>query len=397
MTMAGGAFGAECPIKIGGLAPLSAPGSVTGGEAMRAAMNIAIEEINEAGGLLGCEVDLIIGDTEGLPEKGTAIMEKLISQDQVAAVGGGYHSSVGVAAGQVAHSRGVPVVFAETWSDEITASQFPEVFRIAPLSSEVAQFQSKFAITVPEVKKVGMIVENTDFGRPNAEASEKVLSAAGIETVMFTVDIGTQDFATIIERMKATAPDMILVILTGEASYNFCQQAADAGMGPRDLPMMADQIALESKAYWNNVPDGNYAFMMRVGLPPQKYNDVAKKFVKVYTEKTGKSVPESYAFEAYDSIRIIGQAIQEAGSTDPAAVITALENIKYKGALGTITFPYNRKNPPEENGKEAKWWHQFPEPAVTMIQYQEKGQDSINAPVVWPETYKTGDPVFVHQ
>ncbi len=391
----GNASAADCPIKIGGLAPLSAPGSVTGGEAMRDAMNIAVEEINAKGGVLGCPVKLFVGDTEGLPEKGTAVMEKLISQDNVVAVGGGYHSSVGVAAGRVAHNRGIPVVFAETWSDEITNSKLPEVFRIAPLSSEVADFQSKFATTVPGVKKVAMIVENTDFGRPNAEASVKVLEKAGIKSVMFTVDIGTQDFAGIVERIKAQNPDMIFVILTGEASYNFVQQAADVGIGPQDLPMLCDQIALESKAYWTNVPDGNYGFMMRVGLPPQLYNDVAKSFLESYKKRTGKKVPESYAFEAYDSIRIIAQAITEAGSTDAEAIITALEKIKYIGALGTITFPYNRSNPPEKQNLDAKWWHQFPEPAVTMVQYQKSGQDSTEAPVVYPKAYKTGDAVFV--
>ncbi|MBT8364176.1 MAG: ABC transporter substrate-binding protein, partial [Deltaproteobacteria bacterium] len=199
----------------------------------------------------------------------------------------------------------------------------------------------------------------------------------------------------IVERIKAQNPNMIFVILTGEASYNFVQQAADAGIGPQDLPMLCDQIALESKAYWTNVPDGNYGFMMRVGLPPQLYNDVAKSFLESYKKRTGKKVPESYAFEAYDSIRIIAQAIKEAGSTDGNAIITALEKIKYVGALGTITFPYNRSNPPEKNNLDAKWWHQFPEPAVTMVQYQKSGQDSTEAPVVYPLRYKTGDAVFV--
>ena len=395
MLWSGTLWAADCPIKIGGLAPLSAPGSVTGGEAMRDAMNLAIEDINSRGGVLGCKLKLIVGDTEGLPEKGTSVMEKLISQDKVVAVAGGYHSSVGVAAEQVAHKHGIPVVFAETWSDEITNTELPEAFRIAPLSSEVAKFQSKFAITVPGVKKIAMIVENTDFGRPNAEASMKVLKEAGIKSAMFTVDIGNQDFASIIERMKAGNPDMVFVIVTGEASYNFTQQAADAGMGPENIPMICDQIALESKAYWTNVPDGNYAFMMRVGLPPQLYNDVAKSFVKSYKKRTGKKAAESYAFEAYDSVRILAQAIAEAGSTNPQAIIKALEKIKYVGALGTITFPYNSTNPPEKNNLDAKWWHQFPEPAVTMLQYQKRGQLSTEAPVVYPGRYKTGDPVFV--
>jgi len=223
----------------------------------------------------------------------------------------------------------------------------------------------------------------------------KVLKEAGIKSAMFTVDIGNQDFASIIERMKAGNPDMVFVIVTGEASYNFTQQAADAGMGPEDIPMICDQIALESKAYWTNVPDGNYAFMMRVGLPPQLYNDVAKSFVKRYKKRTGKKAAESYAFEAYDSVRILAQAIAEAGSTNPQAIIKALEKIKYVGALGTITFPYNSTNPPEKNNLDAKWWHQFPEPAVTMLQYQKRGQLSTEAPVVYPGRYKTGDPVFV--
>lgn len=386
---------ADCPIKIGGLAPLSAPGAVTGGEAMRDAMKIAIDEVNAKGGLLGCPVELIMGDTEGLPEKGTAVMEKLINQDKVVAAGGEYHSSPGLAAMEVAHKYGVPVVFAETWNDGITAKKYPEVFRVAPLSSAVADFQSEFAASVPGVKKVAIIVENTDFGRPNAEASVKVLEKIGVQSVMFPVDIGNQDFSSIIQRMKAANADLIMVILTGEASYNFTQQAADAGIGPENMPMICDQTALESNAFWTNVPSGNHCFVMRVGIPPQLFTDVAKSFEKTYTAKTGKKAAESYAFEAYDSVRILLEAIKEAKSTDGKAIINALEKIKYVGALGTITFPYGVNNPPEKNNKEDKWFHQFPEPAITMLQYQKKGQNSTEAVVVYPIRYKTGEPVYI--
>ena len=86
----------DCPIKIGGIAPLSAPGAVGAGEGMRAAMLIAESDINAAGGILGCDLKVVIADSEGLPEKAKAMMEKFITQDGVVAVGGGYHSSVGV-------------------------------------------------------------------------------------------------------------------------------------------------------------------------------------------------------------------------------------------------------------------------------------------------------------
>ncbi|MDJ0752919.1 MAG: ABC transporter substrate-binding protein [Ardenticatenaceae bacterium] len=389
----------ECdgPIRLGGLAPLSAPGAVVGGEAMREAMNIAAEELNEAGGILGCEVELIIVDTEGLPERGTAVMEKLINQDNVVAVGGGYHSSVGVAAKEVARDNNTPVVFAETWNDTITSSQYDQIFRIAPLSSEVSAVDVRFVTSLPDIGKVVIVTENTDYGIPAAEDTTNGLAESGIEAVTFGVDIGTQDFAGIVERVKAEDPDMIMVLATGEAAYNFTQQAADAGIGPQDVPMMCNQVSLESEAFWTNVPDGNLCFVRRVGLPESLYNDVAKAFVAKYTERTGKEAAESYALEAYDSIMIIAQAITEAGSLEPDAIIAALEGITFEGTLGTITFPYGSENTPEDAGVDPKFWHQFPDPAITIVQYQEEGQDSTNAAVVFPETFQTAEPILVNQ
>lgn len=388
---------AECPIKIGGIAPLSAPGTVVGGEAMRDAMLIAENDINAAGGVLGCDIDVVIADSEGLPEKATAIMEKMITQDGVVAVGGGYHSSVGVAGKDVANARGVPVVFAETWNDTITGDKQKYIFRIAPLSSWASATIWKHALLTPGIKKAAILTENTDYGIPAAAETEKGLMSGGVESVTFSVDIGTQDYAGIVERMKAENPDMIIVLATGEAGYNFTQQAADAGIGPLDIPFHAGQVSLESKAYWENVPDGNYAFVQRIGVPENLFNEKAKNFAKVYKAKTGKDAVESYAMEAYDSIAVLAQAINEAKSTDGDAIVEALENINHDGVLGRIYFPYGTKKDPSADGKGDEWWHQWPDVALTVIQYQKEGQNSAESPIVWPDAYKNGDAVYVNQ
>ena len=390
-----GVQAADCPIKLGGLAPLSAPGTVVGGEAMRDAMMIAEEDINAAGGVLGCDVEVVIADTEGLPEKATAVMEKLITQDGVVAVGGGYHSSVGVASKDVADARGIPVVFAETWNDTITGDKQKYIFRIAPLSSWASATLWQAALLVPGMKKVAILTENTDYGIPAAQETTEGLKSGGVEAVTFSVDIGTQDYAGIVERIKAEDPDYIIVLATGEAGYNFTQQAADAGIGPQDIPFQAGQVSLESKAYWENVPDGNMAFVQRIGVPENLFNDTAKAFSAKYKERTGKAAVESYAMEAYDSIAILAQAITEAKSTDGDAIVTALENIEHDGTLGKIYFPYGTKKDPSADGKGDEWWHQWPDPAMTMIQYQEEGQNSVDAPIIWPDAYKTGDAIYV--
>lgn len=377
-------------IKIGAMMPLSAPGSVSGGNAMKVAMEIALEEINGAGGVLDQPVELVIVDTEGLAERGTSAMERLINQEGVVAVVGEYHSAVGVTAKEVAHANNIPVVFAETWSDLITSVQYPEVFRIAPLSSEVAAIDANFIATVGAEFAV-IMTENTDYGIPAAEDTAAQLTELGVESETYFADIGTLDFAPVIERIKAgRTPDVVLVLLTGETSFNFQQQAAEAGIGPQDLLMICNQTASDSEAFWAAVPDGNLCLYHRIGLPRQLWTPQTEAFAAKYVEITGKGEPESYAMEAYDSLKIMAQAINEAGSTEANDIISALENISYDGALGTITFPYGTHNPVPAD-LDPKWWHQFPDPAVTMIQYTEVGQTPAEATVVFPDTYKTGD------
>ena len=393
-ALSGAGFAADCPIKLGGIAPLSAPGTVVGGEAMRDAMLIAEADINAAGGVLGCDVKVVIADSEGLPEKAKAIMEKLITQDGVVAAGGGYHSSVGVAAKDVADARKIPVVFAETWNDTITGDKQKYIFRIAPLSSWASATIWRHALTIDSVHKVAILTENTDYGIPAAKETAKGLESGGKEVVTFSVDIGTQDYAGIIQRIKAEDPDMIITLATGEAGYNFTQQSADAGIGPLDLVFHTGQVSLESKAYWENVPDGNLAFVQRIGLPEQGFSDKGKEFAKVYKAKTGKGAVESYAMEAYDSIAILAQAINEAGSTDGDAIVAALEGIEHEGTLGKIYFPYGTSKDPSADSKPDSWWHQWPDVALTVIQYQKEGEDSGGATIVYPDVYKTGEPII---
>jgi len=346
---AGTALAQDCPIKIGALAPLSAPGTVVGGEAMRDAMMLAETDINDAGGVMGCDIEVVIGDSEGLPERAVAVMERLITQDGVVAVGGGYHSSVGVASKDVANSRGIPVVFAETWNDTITGDKQKYIFRIAPLSSWASAVIWQFALTLPDVDKVVILTENTDYGIPASEETAKGLESGGV------------------------------------------------GIGPLDLPFVTGQDALESGTYWTNVPDGQYAFIQRVGVPESQFSEKGKAFAAAYKEKTGKSDVESYAMEAYDSIAILAQAIGEAGSTDGDSIVAALETIEHEGTLGKIYFPYGTQKDPSEDERGDEWWHQWPDPALTMIQYTEEGQTSTDAAIVYPDSYKTAEPVIVNE
>jgi len=375
-------------IKIGATVPQSAPGAIAGGRAMMTAINIAVAQINDAGGVLGKPVKVIFYDTASLPERGTAAGEYLITQECVVGIVGEYHSSAGVAMKEVSHKYHIPTIFAETWNDTITGVGYEEVFRIAPASSMVAEADANY-LQILGVEYVVIFSENTDYGVPAAEATVERLAERGIDSETYLADKGTLDYAPIIARIQAgPTPDAILVLMTGEDSYNFEQQAAEAGLMPNeDTICIANQVAIQSDVFWEAVPDGNWCAFRKVGLVPALANEVTTEFEAAY-RKHFDWFPESFALEAYDSMMLMAIAIENAGSLDPDAIIAAIEATDVTLAQGHYNFPYGTGNPVPAD--EPDWmWHQWPDPAVLFLQYFEVGQDGDDAAVVYPEVYQT--------
>src|SRR5258708_24007047 len=152
------------PIKVGWVGPLSPPGGYAEGALMKQAAELAAEEINAKGGVLGRPIQVIFQDTRGQPEEGTAAAERLISQDKVVAITGEFHSSVFLAEMEVAHNAGIPIIAVDVWALKITAKGYPEVFRVAPNQALIAGKYPDW-IAAAGFKNVAFIYEKTDSGR----------------------------------------------------------------------------------------------------------------------------------------------------------------------------------------------------------------------------------------
>jgi ABC-type branched-subunit amino acid transport system substrate-binding protein len=385
-------------IRIGGIGPLSAPGAVVGGIAMQWTMNLAVKDINEKGGVLGKQLELIFADTEGLPERGGSVAERLINENKVAGIAGEYHSAVALAVAEVAHKYGTPVLFSETWADKITETGYPEVFRIAPASSMVSRSTVDWMADAG-VKRVILIAETTDFGTSMAKAQAQLLQEKGIQLVdTIYVEMGMVDFSPILTRIKAISPPPDAVscqAVTGETSYNLARQMAEMGIAPSKTTLgITNQVAV-SPQFWQSVSNGNYFIFTNNGLPPALWNDTYKRIAAEY-EKAFKSVIPSYAVEAYDSIRVLADAIKRAGSTDHKAVIAALEDTNIEFAQGHYSFKYGSKNPLPADGKVPKYmWHQWADPPLLVLQYFVPKQPGDQAAVLWPAKYRTMGKAYI--
>src|SRR5947209_3858668 len=124
---AAGAFAQE-PISVGVSIAQSPPGSVVQGTQVKDGLEIVKDMVNAKGGVNGRKIQLVYEDNQGIPEKGRAATEKLISKDKVVAIVGGHQSSVCLAEIEVAHRAGVPYINTNCWSDDIRKKGYAEVF-----------------------------------------------------------------------------------------------------------------------------------------------------------------------------------------------------------------------------------------------------------------------------
>ena len=151
------AFAAD-PILIGASITQSPPGSVVQGTQVKDGMEILKDMVNAKGGVLGRQIKVLYEDNQGIPEKGRAATEKLISKDKVVALAGGHQSSVCLAEIEVAHRYKVPYVNTNCWSDDVRKRGYPEVFNTSPYNTLVSSSMATTLATMG-VKRVVAFAE----------------------------------------------------------------------------------------------------------------------------------------------------------------------------------------------------------------------------------------------
>ena len=306
---------------------------------------------------------------------------------------------------KVTQENQIPTLFAGPWNDNITANGIIEyegrppriddgvdyIFRTSPANSMVAAVASDWMIALG-LDDVIIMTENTDYGKPAAADERALLEAAGVTVQQYDVELGTEDFVPILSRVQARPepPDAIRVLITGETGFNLNQQMAELGIAPSaDTICIAESFAGDSEQFWSAVPDGNYCAFTRVGATPALFNDMAHALNATYEEVWGGVAP-SFSLEPYDSVRLLAHAIDIAETyTDAAAIVAALETIDVDFTQGRYYFDYGSHNPDLPEGAPTYLWHQWPDPIVTVVQYFEQDQSSLDAAVVFPPVYQT--------
>lgn len=368
------------PIKVGVTIAQSPPGSVSQGTQVKDGAEVAAKIINDAGGILGRKVELVFEDTQGIPEKARAAVEKLITRDQVVAIMGEHQSSGTLAGIEVAHRYHIPYINTNGWSDVIREKGYVEVFNPANYNSRVAIAVAD-AMKALGAKRVVSFCENTDYGVGLAKliGAQIAERAPGIEYKSETLDRAGKDFLPALLPLKANPPDVVIEIMLPPAAYILLNQLNEQGIAPTAKTWIYDASGIaDYPDFWQNVGDSAKNLLV-FGLyhPKMAIPDLGKKVAADYKEKT-KNEPNRLLFQSADSLFVITEAIKAAKSTEPDAMIKALESMKWTGTRGEVSFSG------EKSGYKYHQWLDIPyvtfeitaikQPVIDMKLVQDPGK-----------------------
>ena len=233
LLSAGGALAQQGPIVIGVSTPKTGP-LATASEWEMWGVDLALEEINAAGGLLGRKVEVMVLDNKCNPSEGVNVANKLV-EAKVVAIEGAHCSSPHLATMKIVEAAKIPMITGIASNAQITDLAGPGrleySFRISPGDQAMMDALGSYLSAKKIFKTVAIVSEDTDFGRGGADVFKKVVEKVGIEVVSSDFHAqGAPDFTSILTRLQQRKPDGIATFQTNTDALNFLRQAMQIGM-----------------------------------------------------------------------------------------------------------------------------------------------------------------------
>jgi branched-chain amino acid transport system substrate-binding protein len=324
-------------ILIGVSTPVTGPAAVAS-EWERWGIDLAVEEINGAGGVLGRKIETIILDNKCNPSEAVNVANKLV-EAKVVAIIGSHCSSAHLAAMPIIKEAKVPMITGIASNPQITDQSGVGgndwAFRINPSDKAMMDALGTYLGNKKMFKTVAIVGEDTDFGRGGAAAFQAVAEKAGINII--SSDFHPQnvpDYTSILTRLQQRHPDAIATFQLGGDSLNFLRNAMQMAVripytGRVELGGRNLQI-IEAGGMEGSISAWTYSHEI---VAPQNQAFVAKIKAKY------NSVPYLQTWGSYDCMRIIAQSIVLAGDVDPTKVRDAIKGLKFTTVFGKeVTF-----------------------------------------------------------
>ncbi len=365
-------------VKVGVVLPLT--GSLAKfGEIEKQAFQMALEEINAAGGVNGKKLDLLIEDTTGRPDVGRSVVEKLITKDKVVMVGGGYSSSVTYATAGVCQQNRIPFLVNTGSADKITTSGWDYIFRLNPPVSRYASGVESLLAQVIKPKTVAILHENSLFGTKGAKSFAKTCKKLGIKVLMKEgYEHGGIDFKPILIKVKQKNPDIVYMVSYIMDASLLMKQAKELKLTPKMFIGGAAGFTLPEFQQNAGVASDKVisATLWHQVLPFPGAMDFYNKFRARYH----KSV-DYHGAEAYAACYVIADVLKRAKSYKNTDIREALLGTNMNTVFGPVKFTTWGKM--KNQNKAATYVVQWINGKLELVWPKEHATKSFAYPVNW--------------
>ena len=323
-------------IKIGVFGPLTGDAAAMG-SSEKEAVELAIKEKNDAGGIRGKKIEVVYGDDAGKPEEAVNVAKRLISRDEVLITIGSISSPASLAASQVSRQSETPQIVVAGTAQRITTQGNKWVFRSpVPDTKLVADLAGFINEKFPKLKKFAFLYVNDDFGRGGFEAFKAAGQKYGFEIVADErYTRGDIDFTAQLGRIKASPAQAMIEWSRYTEGALIAKQFVQTGLNL--VRFGSDGVATPKYVELGGpAVDGVY-FTTHFSVATGADIPAARTFMDKYQKAFGR-VPDAYAAEAYDAITLALLAIEKAGKEDRAAVRDALAGLSFESVRGPFKF-----------------------------------------------------------
>jgi len=318
-------------------------GSLTGdgasfGISSREGTELAVDEVNAAGGVLGGRrIRLIVEDDQSKAEEASSAVTKLITQDRVVAVLGEVASSRSLAAAPVAQRHQVPMITPSSTNEKVTQVG-DYIFRVCFIDPFQGEVLAKFAFTDLKARRVAILKDiRQDYSVGLTDAVTRTFTGLG-GTVLDTVSYsgGDADFKAALTRLRSMKPDVIFATGYYPEAAIIARQARELGL---TMPILGgdgwvgDSLQNGREALNNTFISNHYS-----GDNPAP---VVQNFVAAYRKRFNRE-PDSIAALAYDAVKVLADAITRASSTEGPRLREALAAADVPGVTGQLKMNAQR-------------------------------------------------------
>ncbi len=330
------AYGQDIP--IGFFAPITGPAAADGASAKNA-VELGLKEVNDAGGIKGKKVNLIIYDDRLNPQEAVAIANKLIEKDKVIGVVSGSYSGPTRVTAPIFQKAGIPMVAGYAVHPDVTwdpKEKRPNdfCFRNGFLGEIEGAAAAEFAVKNLKAKRISLIYMDNDFGRAIssgfAERAEK-LGASTLTKQMYKFP-GEKDFRPYLTRIKEGNPDVIFAAGYYNEAASIVRQAKELGITSQIL----GEEGFDSPKFLEIAGPAAEGVIIATNLDRDDPRPLVQNFLKNYRKAYNEDA-DMVGASSYDAFMILVNAIRKAG-TEPKAIQKALLETKdYNGLTGKIS------------------------------------------------------------